>query len=119
MSELPQIYADFQNADANGRIRLNCVGTVNDLARLSLPLSEGLRVLLYSDDVDDAGNSGQLVAEGAVTFSPDEHCWVAQIDWTRIQQRPVHDMSVQRGPAPSAVLPPTIDPSGIPPAPTA
>ena len=27
----PKVYADFHNADANGRLRLNCVGTVEDL----------------------------------------------------------------------------------------
>jgi hypothetical protein len=27
----PKVYADFQNADSQGRLRLNCLGTVEDL----------------------------------------------------------------------------------------
>lgn len=38
----PKIYADFQNADRAGRVRLNWVGTVEDLTRLQVLLREGL-----------------------------------------------------------------------------
>ena len=30
----PKIYADFHNADVKGRLRLNCVGIIQDLSRL-------------------------------------------------------------------------------------
>ena len=36
----PKVYADFQNADARGRIRLNCIGTIEDLARQKIELRE-------------------------------------------------------------------------------
>ena len=29
----PRIYDDFHNADAKGRLRLNCVGTIEDLSK--------------------------------------------------------------------------------------
>ena len=29
----PKVYADFHNADPQGRLRLNCIGTTEDLAR--------------------------------------------------------------------------------------
>ena len=38
----PKVYADFHNADANGRLRLNCVGTVEDLARQGVALRDGM-----------------------------------------------------------------------------
>jgi hypothetical protein len=29
----PKVFADFHNADVHGRLRLNCIGTVEDLAQ--------------------------------------------------------------------------------------
>jgi len=84
----PKIYADFQNADGRGRIRLNCVGTAQDLARQQVQLRDGLRVELYADDADDAGRSEELQVSGVVEFSQDEQCWVAVIDWDAIRHVP-------------------------------
>jgi hypothetical protein len=80
----PKIYADFHNADANGRVRLNCVGTIEDLARQRVALREGMALTLYSDDVNSEGQSDDLLVDGVVTFSEDEHGWVAVIDWSEI-----------------------------------
>ena len=73
---LVQFVADFQNADAKGRLRLNCVGTIEDLASQGIRLQPGLRLRLYSDDLE---------AEGAVEYSEEEHLWVAVIDWRAIE----------------------------------
>jgi hypothetical protein len=81
---LPKIYADFHNADAQGRLRLNCAGTLEDLARQNLELHEGQKLLLYADDVNAAGADDELRVEGTVSFSSDEQCWVAIIDWSAI-----------------------------------
>src|SRR5207245_6390857 len=81
----PKVYADFHNADANGRLRLNCVGTVEDLARLGITLRDGMPLTLYSDDLDIKGQLDELLADGVVSFSEEEHCWVASIDWTAIR----------------------------------
>lgn len=81
---LPHIYADFQNADALGRIRLNCVGTVRDLAEQGIELREGTALSLYCDDADDDGNRDHLVAVGTATYSADERCWVAVVDWNAV-----------------------------------
>ena len=81
----PKIYADFHNADAQGRLRLTCVGTIEDLARQGLELREGLLLTLYSDDVDERGELDELLVEGVVSFSEDEHCWVAANDWSAIR----------------------------------
>ena len=80
----PKVYADFHNADANGRLRLNCVGTVEDLARQGITLREGMSLLFYSDDLDAKGQLDELLVEGVVSFSEEEHCWVAAIDWSAI-----------------------------------
>lgn len=82
---MPKIYADFHNADAQGRLRLNCVGTIEDLAEQQVELREGLALTLYSDDLDANGQLDELLVDGVVSFSEDEHCWVAAIDWTAIR----------------------------------
>ncbi len=81
----PKIYADFHNADSQGRLRLNCMGTVEDLARQKLELRDGLLLTLYTDDLDDRGQLDELLVEGVVSFAEEEHCWVAAIDWSAIR----------------------------------
>lgn len=83
--EMTKIYADFQNADPQGRVRLNCNGTVEDLSRQQIELREGLHLILYADDVNAKGEEDDLLAEGVVTYSQEEHCWVAAIDWQAIR----------------------------------
>ncbi len=85
MSE-PKVYADFHNADAQGRLRLNCVGTVTALARQQVQLQPGLVLTLYSDDADDVGRPAELLVTGVVERSDAEQCWVARIDWSAIQR---------------------------------
>jgi hypothetical protein len=81
----PRVYADFHNADAKGRLRLNCVGTIEDLSRLKIQLREGLVLTIYSDDAENEGHPSELEVEGRVEHSSDEECWVAAIDWSAIQ----------------------------------
>jgi len=62
----PRIYADFQNADSQGRLRLNCIGTTKDLARENVVLQQGSVLTLYSDDADAEGNADDLEVTGVV-----------------------------------------------------
>jgi hypothetical protein len=80
-----KVYADFHNADIHGRLRLNCVGTIEDLSRQRIELREGLTLTLYSDDSDEAGRLDRLFVDGLVSFSEEEDCWVAAIDWSAIR----------------------------------
>ena len=34
------VYADFHNADAEGRLRLNTIGTIRDLSRQNITLRD-------------------------------------------------------------------------------
>lgn len=83
----PRIYADFNNADNRGRVRLNCAGTAEDLQRLQLSLREGMLVTLYADDLNAQGELDELFADGSVTYSNEESCWVALIDWKAVRHR--------------------------------
>jgi hypothetical protein len=70
-----KVFTDFHNADARGRLRLNCIGTIEDLARQQIVLRDGVCLTLYSEELE---------AEGVVEYSTDEHLWVAVIDWHAI-----------------------------------
>ncbi len=78
-----RVYADFHNADPQGRVRLNCVGTVEYLALGQIKLKDALEITLYSEDLE---------VEGHVHYSSEENVWVAVIDWDAIRE-------AKRGPA--------------------
>jgi len=59
----PKVYADFQNADASGRLRLNCVRTSEDLAQQRISLREGMVLTLCSDDLDAKGQLDELLVD--------------------------------------------------------
>jgi len=73
----PRIFADFHNADPQGRLRLNCVGTVEDLAQQKISLREGQSLILYSEELE---------VDGVVQYSKEENLWVAVIDWDAIRE---------------------------------
>ena len=70
-----RIYADFNNADEEGRVRLNTDGTAADLESQSMSLSVGQRLKI---------SDGEIEAEGIVEFSDEEKIWVIRIDWKGI-----------------------------------
>lgn len=81
---LSRVFVDFHNADEHGRLRLNCIGTIEDLARQQAELENGQQLTLYSEDLE---------VDGIVQFSEDEKVWVATIDWDQIRQ--VEELVVQ------------------------
>ena len=80
----PRIFADFHNADEQGRLRLNCVGTIEDLSRQNIKLEDGNFLALYDEELE---------VDSVVQYSEEESLWVAVIDWKQIRQ--VEDMLVQ------------------------
>ena len=80
----PRIFADFHNADEQGRLRLNCVGTIEDWSCQNIKLEDGQLLALYDEELE---------VDGMVQYSQEESLWVAVIDWKQIRQ--VEDMLVQ------------------------
>ena len=72
----PKVFADFHNADTDDRLRLNCIGTIEDLAQQQIVLRDGVCLTLYSEEFE---------VGGVVEYSTDEHLWVAVIDWHAIK----------------------------------
>src|SRR5262245_16713657 len=101
----PRIYADFHNADPQGRLRLNCVGTLEDLSRQGVELRDGLLLTLYADDLDGRGQPDDLLADGIVSFSQEEHCWVATIDWAAVRHASDDQDSHAKGNGPTSPPP--------------
>lgn len=73
-----KLFADFNNADFKGRIRLNTLGTISSLKYHGIELKDGLNVLLDDED--------SLRVSGTVQFSKEENIWVAEISWDDIKQ---------------------------------
>ncbi len=73
----PKIYADFHNTDEQGRLRLNCVGTIEDLNRQRIKLYNGQTLTLYSEDLE---------VDSLIQYSEDDQIWVAIIDWNAIRE---------------------------------
>jgi hypothetical protein len=76
--ERPRVSVDFQNSDHKERVRLNTVGTAQDLSQLGIVLREGLEILLYCLELE---------ADGKVTYSKEESLWVAEVDWKKVRDR--------------------------------
>jgi hypothetical protein len=74
---MSRVFVDFHNADEQGRLRLNCIGTIEDLSRQHTELENGQRLVLYGEDLE---------VDGVVQFSEDEKIWVVAIDWNQIRQ---------------------------------
>ncbi len=72
-----RVYADFHNADSKGRLRLNCAGTIQDLAGQQTELRNGLTLTFYSEELE---------ADGQVLYSSEENLWVAVINWNEIRE---------------------------------
>jgi hypothetical protein len=73
----PKVFADFQNTDEQGRLRLNCIGTIKDLSRQGTQLIPGGKLLIYSEELE---------ADAVIEYSDQEKIWVAAIDWEQIRE---------------------------------
>jgi hypothetical protein len=74
---MKKIFADFNNADTKGRLRLSTVGSLESIKSQGIELYDGLKVMIDDDE--------SLRTLGTVYFSHEENRWVAQIDWNNIE----------------------------------
>ena len=67
-----KIFADFHNTDKHGRLRLTCLGTIEDITQLGIHFHEGMELVL---------SDGELEVDGTVEWNAEENRWVAKPDW--------------------------------------
>ena len=72
-----RIYADFNNTDEQGRVRLSTVGSKRDLDAHKDEVTDGLRVILYMTD--------EFEVEGALVF---DGIWRGIPVWSTIKYTP-------------------------------
>lgn len=92
--KLLEIYADFNNLDGQNRLRLTTLGSLGDIARQGIQLQEGLALTVTMDDADDNGESDDLMADAVIHYNEKEKCWVAQIDWSKVQNRSEREKAI-------------------------
>ncbi|MEG4803262.1 hypothetical protein QUB63_11065 [Microcoleus sp. ARI1-B5] len=90
----PRIFADFHNADEQGRLRPNCVGTIEDLRIQNIKLQNGKLLTIYSEELE---------VDGAVQYSQEESMRVAVIDWKLFRQ--VDDIILSNSSLPESDIP--------------
>jgi hypothetical protein len=76
-----RVFVDFHNADEQGRLRLNTVGSIEDFAHQRVELRRGQSLTLYSEEYSE-----ELEVDGIVEFSEGEKICVAVIDWNQIRE---------------------------------
>ena len=77
--EIEVIFADFNNADKKGRVRLNTNGSLADIRDKNIELVSGKKIM-----IDD---HQELTAFGILHFSNEENLWVVEINWDAIQYK--------------------------------
>jgi hypothetical protein len=75
-----RVYADLQKRSGPASVKLTTIGSREDLARLGLTLTDGLRLRLYSDDADSSGRPDPFLFEGTARWDAEADCWVADVD---------------------------------------
>ena len=68
---MKRLYADFNNIAADGTLTLSCWGSVDSIAALVQPLTDGEEVMLSDDDLE-------VVAR---VYQRDDGSWEARSDW--------------------------------------
>ena len=73
-----RIHVDFNNRSADDKVGLNTVGSLADIAKASCPLTEGMTVILYDEEL-----------EVDATLFRSEHgpTWLGLPDWS--SRRPI------------------------------
>jgi hypothetical protein len=80
-----RIYADFNNSDEQERVRLNTVGSLEDLEKHRHALKDGLKVILYM--------TGEFEVHGTLVF--DGGIWNGIPEWETIRYENPEDAPAQ------------------------
>ena len=79
-----KLWADFNTTTKRG-LRLNCIGTLSDLARQGVELKEGLELYVWCEDIDESDKADNLFVEAIAYYDNDDKCWEAVFEWADIK----------------------------------
>jgi len=68
-----RIYADFNNRNEDGFVRLTVVGSERDLTKYETSLTEGINVILYDEELE---------IDATLKRDPRLNIWLGVPDWT-------------------------------------
>ena len=70
------IFADFNNTDTLGRLRLSVKGAVDCIREQNLRLYDGMPVTVSDED--------EFTVNGIARWNDEEKIWVVEIDWEQL-----------------------------------
>jgi hypothetical protein len=73
-----RLYADFNNRDAKDRVRLNTVGSEEDIAKFLTSLVDGIELILYDDELD---------VEARLMREDTSGIWLGLPNWSTVKHR--------------------------------
>lgn len=76
----PVFYVDFNEMVDDNTVLLSADDSKIDASGVSIQLNEGMPVSIYMDDVDEHGNTDDLVARGVVVRNIQEG-WSSHVKW--------------------------------------
>jgi hypothetical protein len=82
--DIIKLRADFNSNSKNG-LHLICKGTIDDLARQKIELKDGMKLLIWDEDVDDNNIPDKLIAEAIAKYNHIEQCWEAVFEWGKVR----------------------------------
>lgn len=77
-ADIPRTYADFNNADLEGRLRLTVAGARSDLLRLANEPQPGTPAVFYSEELEVEGTIERSDSEDGIL--------VGRIDWSEVRE---------------------------------
>lgn len=84
----PRLYADFNAPHGDGEgIALDRMGTLRDLTEMNLTLSDGMKLLLYTDDADERGKADPLLVDAVARYDEAAKCFYAVADWDTLRHQ--------------------------------
>jgi hypothetical protein len=79
-----KLWCDF-NATSDYGLRLNCIGTIRDINKKGIELQEGLKLILWDEDVNDNMERDDLIVQAVATYNKDKMIWEGQFEWNEIR----------------------------------
>ncbi len=77
-----RIWVDFNNKDEDNNVRLNCLGTIEQIESEAIPMVEGQKVVVFCDDDYEEIMEVEGILKQVITPPPfQQKIWIAVVNW--------------------------------------